>query len=267
VSECSSPRAEWVWCDDFEQDRLAQYFEYDSAGGAFTRTSGVGVGGSVGMRARFATGQTSVGSLHLALGKTPQGYFRAVDQGQVPRRELYWRLYLKNQPGWTGGGGDKLSRALSFASPTSWAEAMIAHVWSGMGADANFLLLDPASGTDTLGVLQTVQYNDWQHMRWLGQSRSAMPLFDSNHVGQWYCIESHVRLNDPGQSNGVFELWLDGTSQARRTGLNWVGAFTAYGINAVYVENYWNAGSPQAQERYIDNFVVSTQPIGCSATK
>ena len=65
----------------------------------------------------------------------------------------------------------------------------------------------------------------------------------------------------------MFELWVDGASQARRTGLNWVGAFAAYGINAVFVENYWNLGSPQAQERYIDNFVVSTQPIGCSPTK
>jgi hypothetical protein len=31
----------------------------------------------------------------------------------------------------------------------------------------------------------------------------------------------------------------------------------------VFVENFWNAGSPVAQDRYIDNFVVSTQSIGC----
>jgi hypothetical protein len=47
---------------------------------------------------------------------------------------------------------------------------------------------------------------------------SAYPsLFDTTHVGKWYCIEAHTRLNDPGRSDG----------------------------------------------RYFDNFVVSTQRIGC----
>jgi hypothetical protein len=32
----------------------------------------------------------------------------------------------------------------------------------------------------------------------------------------------------------------------------------------VFFENYWNTGSPKLQERYFDNIVVSTQPIGCA---
>ena len=51
VSECATPRAGWIWCDDFEQDRLGKYFEYSDAGGNFVRVAGVGVGGSFGMRA------------------------------------------------------------------------------------------------------------------------------------------------------------------------------------------------------------------------
>jgi hypothetical protein len=35
----------------------------------------------------------------------------------------------------------------------------------------------------------------------------------------------------------------------------------------VFVENYWNTGSPVAQERYLDNLVVSTQRIGCLAAR
>ena len=56
---------------------------------------------------------------------------------------------------------------------------------------------------------------------------------------------------------------VNGTLDARETGLNWVGSYSAYGINAVFFENYWNTGSPVAQERYFDNLVVSTQRIGC----
>ena len=66
VNECASPRTGWIWCDDFDSNRLASYFEVDSADGSFTRASGVGNGGSYGMRARWSIGQVSAGALHLA---------------------------------------------------------------------------------------------------------------------------------------------------------------------------------------------------------
>jgi hypothetical protein len=76
-------------------------------------------------------------------------------------------------------------------------------------------------------------------------------------------VEAHARLNDPGRSNGVFELWINGAPQARIDGFNWQGSYSEYGINTVFLETYWNEGSPQPQERYFDNFVVSTERIGC----
>jgi hypothetical protein len=215
------------------------------------------------MRARFALGQVSAGALHLAFGKTPQAYFRPVDAGTAIYRDVYWRLFLKHQAGWIGGAGDKLTRAFSFASSTTWAQSMFAHLWGGGAPDQNYLILDPASGTDALGNLKTTTYNDFPNMRWLGATRGTTPLFDASHVGAWYCVEAHVQLNDAALSNGVFEFWIDGSLEARQTGLNWLGGFSAYGINAAYFENFWNTGSPQAQERYFDNIVVSTQRIGC----
>ena len=66
-----------------------------------------------------------------------------------------------------------------------------------------------------------------------------------------------------GSDYGVQEFWINGHLEARRTDLNFVDAYTDYGINAVFIENYWNAGSIKKQERYFDNFVVSTERIGC----
>ncbi|HYK83085.1 MAG TPA: hypothetical protein VEU55_08050 [Gemmatimonadales bacterium] len=262
MRECAAPRAGWIWCDDFEDDRRSKYFEYDSADGSFVRAAGVGVGGSFGMRVRFAKGQVSAGALHLAIGKAPARYFRAVDAGLAVYRDLYWRLYVRTQPGWVGGAGYKLTRAMSFAT-ADWGEAMVAHLWGGDPPDTNYLALDPVSGTDPLGNLQATRYNDFAHFRWLGKQRGVTPVFDAHHVGQWYCVETHAQLDDPGQSNGVFEYWINGTLEARETGLNWLGGYPAYGINAVFVENYWNPGAPTTEERYIDNFVVSTERIGC----
>lgn len=264
ADECATPRAAWIWCDDFEQNRLRSYFEYVAANGAFVRAAGVGRDGSFGMRARWdSAGQVGAGALHLAFGRTPQAYFRPADAGTADYRELYWRLWLRREPGWQGGGAVKLSRAFSLASHTSWAQAMAAHVWSGTAQARDNLVLDPASGTDTAGALRTTTYNDFGNFRWLGSARGATPVYADSTAGRWFCIEAHVKLNDPGLSNGVFELWVDGRPEASRTGLNWVGRFTSYGLNALFIENYWNAGAPRPEERFIDNLVVSAAPIGC----
>jgi hypothetical protein len=266
ANECAMPKAEWIWCDDFEQNRMAAYFENDNSG-AFSRAAGVGHDGSWGMRAHFGVGTISAGSLKLAFGRTPQSYFTAVDAGTANYRELYWRFFLRNAPGWTGGGGDKLSRITVFASNSTWAQAMIAHVWSGSGSDSRYLVLDPASGTDVAGAVLTTTYNDFDHLRWLGARRGATAIFDPTGAGTWHCIEAHVRLNDPGQSNGVFELWVNNALDASAPGLNWLGSYGGYGLNALFIENYWNAGSPAAQDRFVDRLVVSMQRIGCGASQ
>ena len=265
VRECDAPEPDWIWCDDFEQNRLDSYFEYNSANGDFVTVEGVGVETSRGMRGRFREGQQGAGWLHLAFGRTPQSFFRAVDSGTSDYRDIYWRFFVRNDSSWSGGGGHKLSRATVFASENTWAQAMIAHVWSG-GSDGShyYLVLDPASGTDESGDLATTKYNDFENLRWLGVARGTTSLFGPDMIGEWHCVEARVRLNDAGSSNGLFRMWINGIEQPGRDDLNWVGTFDQYGINAVFLENYWNGGAPKDQERYLDNFVVSTERIGCS---
>jgi len=262
LHECDAARPEWIFCDDFETDRLGRYFEYTHPDSSFERTDSVGVLGSFGMRVRFRKGQVDAGSLKLALGKTPVPYMHPVDSGATVYRELYWRVYLRNDSTWTGGGGDKLSRAQVLTS-RSWAQAAGAPVWSGSGATSDYLVIDPYSGTDASGVVRATTYNDFSRLRWLGAIRSATPIFAPSRVGKWYCVEAHARLNDPGKNNGVFELWVDDFIEAREGNIDWLGRFTDYGFNAVFFENYWNAGSPVEQSRYMDNIVVSTKRIGC----
>ena len=57
ASECAEPKDAWLWCDDFEVDRSAAYFEYIARNGAFTRAPGVGIRCSTGMRARSKRGR------------------------------------------------------------------------------------------------------------------------------------------------------------------------------------------------------------------
>jgi hypothetical protein len=259
TEECSAAKSEWIWCDDFEQDRTSSYFE-----ASLYPTSSVGLNGSKGLVARYPLGSAEAGNLKLAFGRTPAARFKPVDSGSKNYREVYWRVFVKNEPNWIGGAGFKLSRATVLAG-SNWQQAMIAHVWgeSPTSSYKDHLKIDPASGTDSSGNLRTTRYNDFSNLNWLGARRSAQPITDKDSLGKWQCLEARVRLNEAGKSNGIFELWQNGELVVARADLNWLGRYDAYGINAVFLENYWNGGSPVEQERYMDNFIVSTAPIGC----
>jgi hypothetical protein len=261
----SNPNPSVIFCDDFEDGaalvRPGRYFEHDSNSGEFVIVNGVGLNGSHGMRALWQPGEVDAGSLKLAFGRNPGGGMNTGIRVAEDFREIYYRLYLKMQTGWSGDPG-KLSRATSIVA-SNWSQAMIAHLW---GDGSNHLLIDPASCVGTTNVLRCSGYNDFGNLAWLGSQSGSTPIFDTAHSNEWFCIEHHVKLNDPGQSNGVEEFWINDRLEARRANLNFVGSYVGYAINTIFFENYWNNGSPSRQERYIDNIVVSKDRIGCVST-
>ncbi len=215
-NECvswQSRHREWIFCDDFESDRPligeGRYFEYGSDQGDFAVADGVGIDGSRAVRTVFQAGEVGAGGLKLGFGRVPSGYFDKGIRKTEDFRDIYYRVYLKNQAGWQGSPA-KLSRATVFAG-SDWSQAMIAHLWSS----GDCLLVDPASGVDENGRVVTTQYNDFDHLRWLGYKKGITPIFDEAHDDTWYCIEAHVRLNDPGQANGIQEFWINGKLEAR----------------------------------------------------
>lgn len=242
--------------------RQGRYFEYDDNGGDFVPLTGAGLSGSTGMRALWQQGEVNAGGMKLSFGRNPASAMNKGIRSTENFREIYYRMYLKNQSGWTGSPA-KLSRA-TIITGSDWSQAMIAHLWSDDSKTA--LSVDPVRCVDPNGNVICVGYNDFAHMTWLGLLAGPTPIFDSGYSNRWYCIEAHVKLNDAGQSNGIHEFWIDGRLEARRASLDFVKSFSAYGINAIFFENFWNAGSVKQQERYFDNIVVSTQPIGCLAS-
>jgi len=240
-----------------------RYFEYGDNDGDFMVVDTVGVQGSRGMEVIWQQGEVGAGGIKVAFGRNPNSY---MNKQQISPdkdfREIYYRMYLKMEDGWEGNPA-KLSRATVFTSSEDWRQAMIAHLWS----DGNYhLLLDPASCVDANGTVECTTYNDFGNLQWLGYQSGTTPLFDTDHDDTWFCVEHHVRLNDPGQSNGLQEFWIDDSLEARRENLNFTGTYTEYAINAVFFENYWNDGSIKEQKRYFDNIVISTERIGCLDT-
>ena len=74
----------------------------------------------------------------------------------------------------------------------------------------------------------------------------------------WYCVEEHVKLNDPGQPNGSVEIWVNGAQTVgyyNRTFRNAASTFV-FG----WFEIYKQTGSGIM---YIDQFAAGNTRIGC----
>ncbi len=242
-----------IWYDDF--DNPEQQERYAEKEGELSDEARFGHTGQS-LLMRYQTGSRGIGGRKVFFGDSPTNRRQSV-RGEESFTDVYWRIYIKHQSGWTGGGPDKLSRATSLVAP-GWRQSMIAHVWSSGEA----LTLDPASGVRGDRVL-TTKYNDFDNLKWLGNKpASHFMLHSREESGRWVCVESRAKLNTPGERDGLNQLWIDGRLEAERRNLDWRGSYVDHGINAVFLEAYWNQGSPVDQSRWIDNFVISTEPIG-----
>ncbi|MCB9895090.1 MAG: hypothetical protein H6839_11620 [Planctomycetes bacterium] len=245
-----------IWYDDF--DTVKKYREESG------QREGPGYGGAgEAMRCLYEKGKRGDAGRKVFFGDAP---FMCMARAGEKFDEVYWRVYVKHQPGWICGeyegtdygGPDKLSRATMFVDPNVWKQGIFAHVWGGPKG----LTLDPASGIKN-GQVVTTKYNDFDNMRWLGNSPGAkFNIHAPEETGWWVCVECRAKLNTPGKKDGLNQLWIDGRLECERSGLDWRNDYDEFGINAVFLEAYWNKGSPVTQKRWYDNFVISTEPIG-----
>ena len=248
---------EWLWCDDFESDAQLNldYFQVNRANGTGV-SSDLFKGGQNSWKANYVQGVQENGNLKMSLGLTPVGQAYAKGDAATKYDDVYYRHYLYMPDAW-GENPMKLSRGMVFSN-SSWAQAMIGHTWNNYSLG---ILITPAKGTNEDGVY-TTQYND-PALTWPGAASSSLELFDADNAGKWHCIETRIKLNTAGLSDGKMELWINGNLEAVTENKNLRDSYTDYGVNAIFLENYTNGGAGKTQSRYFDNFVVSTERIGC----
>ncbi|MBD3676518.1 MAG: hypothetical protein HUJ26_23655 [Planctomycetaceae bacterium] len=260
VSQPDEKHPDVIWYDNFDEESKQQ--RYAEQSGELTHSEQFGASGQS-LEMFYGKGKRGVGGRKVFFGDSPTYPRQTVRRGES-FDDIYWRIYVKHPHNWQGDGPAKLSRATSLVPP-GWRQAMIAHVWSSGEA----LTLDPATGVRN-GKVVTTRYNDFSNLKWLGnRPASQFKLHGDDGRGWWVCVEARAKLNTPGKKDGLQQLWIDGRLEAERRNLDWRGDFTERGINAVFLEAYWNDGSPVDQSRWIDEFVISTEPIGpvvCSTT-
>jgi hypothetical protein len=89
--------------------------------------------------------------------------------------------------------------------------------------------------------------------------------------GKWYCLELMLKNNTPGKKDGQIKAWLDGVQIGKIEKLRFRDV-SAVKIRLFTVDYYFGGGnvsdtSPKDQRIYIDNYIVSTKPIGCFGAK
>jgi len=104
-------------------------------------------------------------------------------------------------------------------------------------------------------------YGDWVYCQTSFFRRAGLSR------GNWYCIEVMLKNNTPGKKDGQIKAWLDGTQIGKIEKLRFRDV-NAVKIRRLTVENYFGGDnvsdtSPKNQRIYVDNYVVSTKPIGC----
>jgi hypothetical protein len=87
---------------------------------------------------------------------------------------------------------------------------------------------------------------------------------------RWYCIETEIKLNTPGLSDGEVRIWVDGRLLAEKKGMNLVGSVSSP-INRVMFGGWYSSSAGgrnpcpdpvNVSRRYVDDAAISGSYIG-----
>lgn len=252
----------WIFCEDFETpgDPAGVFFDYADSEGNFVPSFEGGASGIGAMKAHYREGLEPAGFISVSFGENPiNNSGRPTHGGDGQFDEIYWRFRVKMQSGWPDAGPHNLTRISAFAQ-SDWGQAMVASI--GSKGDDVTLQASAASCVQD-GQVMCTGIDDAESFEPLGVLTGETPVFSKERSGRWQCVEAHVRLNTPGEVDGVFELWVDGQLEAAQDAVNWRGSWADFGLNLLSIENLWVGGAPADLDRWFDDLVISTQPIGC----
>jgi hypothetical protein len=236
---------EWLWCDGFEDGGSLEdrYDDSAVAPGGFDISNDDAFSGRYVLRQHYETGQVNAGWISWfydnALG---QQYGDSYD-------EIYVRWYHKFEDSFQGMP-PKMARVRSLGP--GWDKRFAVHCW----------IEDDSSNREIVADVYAPFSSQANSAGWLPVARSSFYYGDPSNIGRWVCLEMYVKKNTPGQTDGAYGFWADNELIVERTNVDLVGS-TNYEFNEVMLDSYWNGGSPKEQNRYYDNFVISTQRIGC----
>jgi hypothetical protein len=253
ATECQDSHPDYIFCDDFETGNLSKW---DSNGdgrknSVITEAANVAHGNNALQATIDNTGEAELDKWWMSQG---------VD-------EVYVRFYIKFESGFKDLRSDGNELHLLSLCGNSPANRWSCYGQAGIqpnGTDFFTSGLEPGHNPNDPRLRPFEFYSYWPGMNCAGgnpnggcygsltaQDAPAAPLLDN----RWYSVEKHVKLNTPGRSDGVQELWINGVKKISQTGMRWRNS-SALQLNNLRFELYM-PGAPKTEHIYIDNVVVS----------
>jgi len=188
--------------------------------------------------------------------------YKFSDNGVSEPEEVYFRYYLRL--------GDNWNQTISSGKMPGFAGTYNTAGWGGRKPNGE-------NGWSTRGLfLKTIRQGNEKvtpmgsYVYHLDQHGSYGSMWSWNKSGgallknnRWYCIEQYVKLNTPGESDGVLIVWLDGHEVFEKVDLQF-RTNRVLKVEEVWMNIYHGgmARSVTEQTAYIDNFVVAKKYIG-----
>ncbi|MBS0346298.1 MAG: hypothetical protein JSR69_07525 [Proteobacteria bacterium] len=184
-------------------------------------------------------------------------------QGREPE-EAYFRYYLRFGSNWSPDvDGGKLPGFAGTYGKAGWGmrKSNGDNGWSLRGSFSVMAGRDnPLVGATPIG---TYAYHadmaepSGDGLKW-GFGRLA-----ALQRNRWYCVEQYVKLNTPGQKDGVMRAWIDGRLAFEKKDLR-LRNVPELKIETVWFDIYHGGMTPPPRDMdlYIDNVVIAKSYIG-----
>lgn len=247
----SSPNSNVLFCEDFDDGNMRDgkpnnwdvgNFHPNGIAAAITCSGSPGGTGYGGSGCSFWSDY-----LNQAEGSQLDGQF-AWGEYKFSESEVYVRYYFKKSAG----------------KCASWAQKGLV-----VGGDVGAQISSDFICSEQFSV-HSYDLEVGTGVEFLEQNQGSNNL--KVQAGKWYLVEVHVKLNTPGQKNGIAELWMDDVSggtpasqtlRLRYTNLNWAANSGSRFRRINLFTNFQNsATAPLYQYVWYDQIVVSKARIG-----
>lgn len=246
--------ADVLLLDEFEHERASAGTHRGPAESrrTFSWVPNEGMGVSGALRAEMIPGRDGTAKMRVYFGGNPaNARAGAADE----YAEIWWRVYLRHDAA-AAVENAALARLLGVTG-SSGPRAMEASVSSDSGGALRILAQATGVSESRRGSAAARAAAETLGTR-LGSSR----VLNRNEAGRWICIESRVRLNDPGKTNGAFDLWVDGRRECALTGLRWNRGGGSGRLNTLILESGPSGKTSRIANIWLDNLVVAAAEIG-----
>jgi len=270
---CDSNNPDIFFCEDFEsgvpESFLSDFYGNLASNSQWNIQSQTTSSGNYALRYDFIQGDNMHGRDYVTqhFGDSSKSPVWVNGLGNS-YQDIYTQFKVYYSPGFDWSSGN--NKLMIFGTEDSVSHANICcNPWVSHYAT---LLL---GGSENNAYFTTEINNKDSTNNWRGIDPNTNGYDSQNRYyvqsGQWYTIEFHKRLNDVGQNNGIFEMWIDGEKVTEYNDVlfrvPWDGTYGSnfsYGSNFIMLSTYINDLAVQDQEIYYDDIKSSSSYIGTS---